>query len=261
MTVAVKPSFRAIVSGIAAAALLIGAFLLGSARSRAPGSGAGARGDPGGVVLTAARAGGKITVTGTGTVTGTPDQLILSMGVRTSASSVSIALQEANRAARRVIRSLKAGGVRAADIQTSGLSVEPDYTGGSQAPAGYGVSEQLTATLRDLRKAGSQIQAAATAGGNATTVNGISLNLADSSRLLARARAAAVSDARAKASQFARGLGSPLGRVISVSDQSQVFPYPEFSGTAAAARSASSVPLSPGSQQVSVQITVVYAIG
>ena len=67
-------------------------------------------------------------MTGTGTVTGTPDQLVLSMGVQTSASSVSIALRQANEAASRVIRSLKAGGVRAADIQTSGLSIEPNYS-------------------------------------------------------------------------------------------------------------------------------------
>ncbi len=105
------------------------------------------------------------------------------------------------------------------------------------------MSEQLTATLRDLAKAGSQIQAAATAGGNATTVSGVSLNLADTSRLLARARAAAVRDAQAKASQFARGLGRSLGPVLSVSDQSQVFPYPEFS---AAAASQGCEPIGPG---------------
>ncbi len=156
MTVTVKPAFRAIGIGLAAAALLIGAFLLGSARTPAASAGGNAaqagQGNPGGLVLTAAQGGGKITVTGTGTVTGTPDQLILSMGVQTSASSVSIALRQANEAASRVIRSLKAGGVRAADIQTSGLSIEPNYTNGSQAPVGYGVSEQLTATLRDLAR-------------------------------------------------------------------------------------------------------------
>ena len=261
MTVAVKPLYRAILIGIAAAALLIGAFLLGSGGQPAAATGATAgRGSSGGFTLASSPAGGKITVSGTGTVTGTPDQLVLSMGVQTSASSVSIALRQANEAASRVIRSLKAGGVRPADIQTSGLSIEPNYSNGSQVPVGYGVSEQLTSTLRDLAKAGSQIQAAATAGGNATTVSGVSLNLADTSRLLARARAAAVRDAQAKASQFAHGLGRSLGPVISVSDQSQVFPFPEFSAAAGAKLASPSVPVSPGSQQVSVQITVIYAI-
>lgn len=262
MTVAVKPLYRAILIGIAAAGLLIGAFLLGSGGQPAAATGATAdRGGSGGFTLTASPAGGKITVTGTGTVTGTPDQLVLSMGVQTNASSVSIALRQANEAASRVIRSLKAGGVRAADIQTSGLSIQPNYSNGSQVPVGYGVGEQLTATLRNLAKAGSQIQAAATAGGNATTVSGVSLNLADTGRLLARARAAAVRDAQAKASQFARGLGRSLGPVLSVSDQSQVFPYPEFNAAARAKAASPSVPVSPGSQQVSIQITVIYAIG
>ena len=263
MTVAVKPPYRAVLIGVAAAALLIGAFLLGSGRSPASATGATGEGGPGssGVVLTASTAAGKITVTGTGTVTGTPDQLVLSMGVQTNASSVSIALRQANEAASRVIRSLKATGVRAPDVQTSGLSIQPSYSDGSRVPVGYGVSEQLTATLRNLTKAGSQIQAAATAGGNATTVSGVSLNLADTSRLLARARAAAVRDAQAKASQFARGLGSSLGPVLSVSDQSQVFPYSELSAAAGVKAANPSVPVSPGSQQVSVQITVIYAIG
>jgi uncharacterized protein len=267
MTVAVKPLYRAILIGIAAAALLIGAFLLGSGRSPAPAAGGagtaitgGTGYASGGVQLTASQPGGRITVTGTGTVTGTPDQLVLSMGVQTNGSSVSIALRQANEAASRVIHALKAGGVRKADIQTSGLSIEPNYSNGSPFPAGYSVSEQLTATLRDLAKAGSQIQAAATAGGNATTVSGVSLNLADTSKLLARARAAAVRDATAKASQFAHGLGRTLGGVVSVSDQSQVIPYPEFSVAAGAKAASPSVPVSPGSQQVSVQITVIYAI-
>jgi len=243
-------------AGVVAAGLLIGAFALGSARS-GPARAGSTGTSTGGIVLAASSAGGKITVTGTGTVTGTPNQLVLSMGVQTSASSVSTALRQANEAASRVIGALRSAGVRKADIQTSGLSIQPDF---SPQPVGYGVSEQLTATLHDLARAGSQIQAAVAAGGNATTVNGVSMNLTDTGRLLARARAAAVRDAQSKAGQFARALGSSLGAVLSVSDQSSATPYPEPLG-ATSFKSAGSVPVSPGRQQVSVQITVVYAIG
>ena len=265
MNVTVKPAYRAIAIGIVAGALLIGAFLLGSARP-ARGAGALSSGTTSGqrtgpVVLTASGAGGRITVTGTGTVTGTPNQLVLSMGVQTSASSVSTALIEANHATRQVTSALKSHGVRRADIQTSGLSIQPNYSNGNTAPVGYGVSEQLTATLRDLAAAGSQIQAAVTAGGNATTVDGVSLNLTDTGTLLARARAAAVRDAQAKASQFAKALGHQLRAVVSLSSQSSV-PYPIYYATALAGNAAApSVPVSPGRQQVSVQVTVVYAIG
>jgi uncharacterized protein YggE len=264
MIVATKPVYRAIGIGVAAAALLIGSFLLGSARSGASsatvGSAAASNNGAGrsGALLASSAAGGKITVTGTGTVSGTPNQLMLSMGVQTSASSVSAALQQANNATRRVISTLKADGVPAGNIQTSGLSIGPNYDNSGQI-VGYDVSEQLTATLGDLAKAGTQIQAAVRAGGNAVTVDGVSLNLTDTSKLLGRARAAAIADAQAKASQFAHALGQPLGSVLSVSDQSPI-PYPIFA-TGLAARQAASVPVQPGKQQVSVQITVVYAIG
>jgi len=263
MNVVVKPAYRAIAIGIVAAALLVGAFLLGSARpARSAGAlttGATSADRASQAVLTASGAGGRITVTGTGTVTGTPNQLVLSMGVQTSASSVSTALIEANHAARRVIGALQSDGVRKADIQTSGLSIQPNYSNGNPAPVGYGVSEQLTATLRDLAKAGSQIQAAVTAGGNATTVDGVSLNLTDTGALLARARAAAVRDAQAKASQFAHALGHSLGAVISLSSQNFT-PYPVSYNAPLAASASGSVPISPGKQQVSVQITIIYAI-
>lgn len=260
MSISKEPVIRGMAAGVVAAGLLIGAFALGSAQSGPARSGStqtstGASG----IVLSSSQAGGKITVTGTGTVTGTPNQLVLSMGVQANASSVSDALRQANEAASRVMAALRAHGVSKADIATSGLSIGPTYRGGSRVPVGYAVSEELTATLRVLAKAGSQIQAAVNAGGNATTVDGVSLNLTDTGGLLAKARTAAVRDAQAKASQFARALHRPLGGVISVSDQSSAVPFPEFAGLSA--KAAGSVPISPGRQQVSVQITVVYAIG
>jgi uncharacterized protein YggE len=255
------PGYRAVAIGSAAAAVLIGAFALGSSTGKAAASPAGqhpaaATAD---AAVTSTAGPARITVTGTGTVNGRPSQLVLSMGVQVSSSSVSAALQEANQAANRVIAVLRARGVAAADIQTSGLYIQPDYQGSSQTPDGYGVSESLNATLRHLGTAGAEISAAVRAGGNAVTVDGISLNLTDTSSLMARARAAAVADARVKAAQYASALGQPLGPVVSITDQAPP-QYPvNVSGSAAAPR-ASSVPISPGTQQLTVSITVVFAM-
>jgi uncharacterized protein len=87
----------------------------------------------------------------------------------------------------------------------------------------------------------------------------ISLNLADASGLLATARGRAVADARVKAAQHAKALGQPLGPVLSVSDQTPA-PEPIVPFANAAAGKAASVPISPGSQQLSVSVTVVYAL-
>jgi len=238
---------RALAAGVAAAGLLIGAFAAGGAQGDAatlPGRAVSAQ---------AAAPGARITVTGSGTVSGTPDQLMLYLGVQTNGSSVSAALQRANRAVGAVTGALTRSGVRGSDIQTSGLSIQPDYTSDSTVPAGYGVSESIDVTLRTLAVAGTQISAAARAGGNATRVDGVSLNLNDTSSLLA--------GARAKAAQYARALGMSLGPVVSVSEPHPAPVPPVFAAPSAGAAAPSPVPVSPGRQQVTVTVTAVFALG
>jgi len=251
MAITIRPGLAAPLAGSAAAGLLIGSFVLGTANASPAGRGS----TP---ALTSA-AGGRITVTGTGNATGKPDQLVLTMGVQVNSYSVATAVAQANRAQRRVTNALKAHGVAAADIQTANFSIQPNYQGNSQVPTGYGVSEQLTAKLNHLASAGSQIQAAVNAGGNATTVDGVSLNLTDTGLLLQTARANAVRDARAKATQYASALGEHVTAVISISDQTQVTPY-FFGAGVPAASAAGRVPISPGKQQISAQVTVIFAI-
>jgi uncharacterized protein YggE len=250
MAITINPGYRAAAIGVTSAALLVGAFSIGAVSSGGSTAQAAAttatKPDP-----------ARITVTGTGTVTGTPNQLMLSMGVQVNGASVSSALAQANQAVSSVTAALRQRGVAAADIQTSGLSIYPNYQGTSQVPVGYGVSESLTATLNNLSVAGSQIEAAVHAGGNATTVDNVSLNLADDGSLLASARTNAIQDAHAKAAQFARALGVPLGQVIGVSSADQSMPIEPMA--AASAAKGASVPISPGSQQVSVSVTVIYA--
>src|SRR5262249_54314191 len=265
MPVRLTPTQRALAAGAAAAGLLIAAFAAGAAQ----GGGAAAAATVPGPALAAqaagtaaaARAGGRITVSGSGRVSGTPDELALSMGVQTSGPSVSAALQRANQAARAVTGALTGTGVRRSDIQTSGLSVYPDYTAGSAVPTGYAASESIHVTLRTLAAAGTQISAAARAGGDATEVDGVSLNLSDTGPLLAAARARAVTDARTKAAQYAKALGMSAGPVVSVSEQGPAVPLPLLApGDARATATPSPVPVSPGRQQVTVTVTVIFAL-
>jgi uncharacterized protein len=261
MPITFTPTHRALALGGTAAAVLIGVFALGAGTgSAAPSPGGQNRSAEAASTLAAAPVGpGRIAVTGTGTVNGTPSQLILSMGVQVNAASVGSALTEANQAVSRVTSTLKAHGVPTADIQTSNLNIQPNFRGNSQTPDGYAVSESLNVTLNGLTAAGARISDAVRAGGNAATVDGISLNLTDTSSLLARARAAAVADARAKATQYARALGQTLGPIVSITDHAPAEPFlPEAAGSAAA-RSAA-VPISPGTQQLSVSITAVYSM-
>jgi len=265
MAVQFSSTQRAAAIGVASAGLLIGAFTLGAGQGSAAPATAGAATGNAALTATAAAAaqgGTRITVTGTGNVSGAPNELALSMGVQTNGTSVAAALRQANSAVRSITAVLRRSGVAASDVQTSGLSIYPNYASSSGVPNGYQVSEQLTITLRRLSVAGSQISAAARAGGNATVINGVSLNLSDTSTLLASARAKAVADAKAKATAYARALGRPLGPVVSMSETpvTQPYPVPEFA-TPSTGRAASSVPVHPGTQQLSVTVTVIFALG
>jgi uncharacterized protein YggE len=245
-----SPRYRAAGIGVASAALLIGAFSLGDS---------GAAGAPAQAATnqTTQQPAGRITVVGTGTATGTPSQLVVTMGVQVSAGSVSTALDTANQTVSGVSAALRTGGVAAADIQTSGLSIYPNYQSDSPVPVSYEVTESLTATLTQINAAGGQIEAAVRAGGNAITVDGVSLNLTDDGPLFATARANAMRDAHAKAAQFASAAGEPLGQVLSISPVTSSSPL--VFGPSAGRAGSDSVPISPGNQQVSVSVTVVYA--
>jgi uncharacterized protein YggE len=248
------PRYLAAATGVAAAALLIGAFTIGTHE------GSGSPGTPAAnaATLSASQTAGRITVTGTGTVTGVPNQLILSMSVQVTSYDVSSALNQANQGVRNVTTALRDRGVAAADIQTSDLNILPNYNN-SGVITSYGVTESLTATLNHLGRAGGQITAAVRAGGNAVSVDNVALNLTSTGPLMASARARAMANARAQAEQFARALGVPLGQVISISPVQQPAPV-QFDGLSASAASKAAVPVSPGTQQLSVSVTVVYAI-
>jgi uncharacterized protein len=247
----ISPGYRAAAIGVASAALLVGAFSLGASHPTGPSAQAA-------TAQTSPQPAGRITVTGTGTATGTPNQLVVSMGVQISSGSVSAALASANQVVSQVTAALTGQGVAAADIQTSGLSIYPNYESSSPVPTSYQVTESLTATLNEISAAGRQIEDAVGAGGNAITVDGVSLNLTDDGPLFAAARASAMRDARVKAEQFARAAGEPLGQVLSITPVASSSP-PVFAPNSATSAGSAAVPISPGNQQVSVSVTVVYA--
>src|SRR6185437_6426222 len=135
MPITLTSRHRAVAFGGIAAAILIGAFTLGiTAGSAAPSSeGQNASGTEARAVVTSAGS-GRITVTGTGTVNGTPNQRTLSVVAESNKETVESALRQADQAVARVTAALKAHGVAATDIQTSGLSIQPNYRDNSPAP-------------------------------------------------------------------------------------------------------------------------------
>jgi uncharacterized protein YggE len=199
-----------------------------------------------------------VLVTGSGEVSGEPDTLTADFAVETTAPTVGQALDRANVAATRMRDTLVRAGIAAADLQTSNLSIGSKVND-DQAITGYTVSQGLTAKIRNLRRAGELMSATITAGGDAARLNGVSFAIENDAALLAAARKNAFADARQKAELYARAAGRPLGRVLQVSETAPSDGGPVRKYSVAAMDSP--FPIEPGSQRLTVVVTVEWALG
>lgn len=206
-----------------------------------------------------------ISVSGRGEVTGTPDTLTMSFGVRVLADSVSDAVAEAAEGADAVIAALVEAGVAEEDIQTTNYSIYPsyDWRNDTQILLGYEVTNTVVAKIRDLETAGSTIDAVTSAGGDAVTVSGVSFSIEDNEDLIEAAREVAWNDAEAKAAQLASLSGVALGDPVAISESftSTGPPIPFEEAFASDGAGDLATPIVPGEQLVAVTLQVQFAIG
>ncbi len=204
-----------------------------------------------------------ITVTGTGRATVQPDLADLRLGVTITAPTVESARAANSSTLAAVIAKLKATGIEDRDLQTSIVSVSPQYDysreGAPPRLAGYTFSNLVAAVVREIERVGEAIDAALTAG--ATNVDHIAFRVADQSAAEREAREAAVADARLKAETFAAAAGVKIEGVAAIVESGAPIPYPMpvVERMAFAAKDAST-PIEPGTNQVVATVTIAYLI-
>ena len=204
-----------------------------------------------------------ITVTGVGRAGVRPDLADLRLGVTITAPSVEQARSATSSALAAVLAKVKALGVEDRDLQTSIVSVSPqyDYSREGQPPrlAGYTFSNVVAVVVRDIERVGEAIDAALTAG--ATNVDRIDFGVADQSAAERAAREAAVADARAKAETFAAAAGVTIAGVAAITESGAPIPYPTpFAERMAFASKDVATPIEPGTNEVVATVTVAYLI-
>ncbi len=203
-----------------------------------------------------------IDVVGTGQVRGTPDVLSLTLGVGTRDKSAGAALTHNSELTSGLIGVLRDAGVDEKDIRTANFSISPVYDDDHENVIGYGVSNSVDVQIRDLGKAGRIIDAAAEAAGDEIVVNSLSFSFDDNSDLVAQARAEAVKRARSQAEQLAKAAGVELGDVLTMSEStSSEGPVIDATPTAGSAEDAGRVPIQPGSESLTVQVSMSFRIG
>jgi uncharacterized protein YggE len=202
-----------------------------------------------------------LSVTGTGSVRQPPDLAIVTLAVQTQDTDVGEAVAENNRRMGRVMSALEELGVSGGEIRTTfyNVSAQPkfDEFGNPTAEvASYLVDNTIEVRLRKLDQLGSLLQAALTRGAN--SVQGVSFTVEDPSESMQQARVEAMEDASRQAGLLAEKAGAELGRIRSINEGGPIV-GPIFQPVYGKG-GGGGVPVSPGTVEYQVQLSVVYEL-
>ena len=202
-----------------------------------------------------------VTVIGSGEVQGTPDTLNVNASIEFIAPDVTGAMNQTSDRQAAVIQALVDAGVDRKDINTSQVSLQPQFTGGGdnpQAIVGYRASNSIDVKIRQLDAASQALALIVSTGGDATRINSVNYSIEDDSQLVRDARSRAFEDAKDRADQYAQLSGMSLGKVVSISETGGQSPPP--SPYQRGAEMAAAVPLEPGQQTVGFSVTVIWEL-
>ncbi|MGZ3172905.1 MAG: SIMPL domain-containing protein [Croceibacterium sp.] len=194
------------------------------------------------------------------TVNSTPDIAQIGTGVTTRAQSAKEAVRLNAVAMQKVVDRLKALGIVPKDIQTSNFSLNAQFTypngGGQPVFAGYEVTNQVSAKLREIDKVGDALDALVAAG--ATNINGPSFMLDDDTAAQQAARSRAMQRGQAMAQDYARMAGYTGVKLLEVSESVQGGPLPPQPMAFRAQIAQAKTPIEPGEVGSTVNLTVKY---
>ncbi|MAX04045.1 MAG: hypothetical protein CL883_01795 [Dehalococcoidia bacterium] len=214
---------------------------------------------------------GGIIVTGTSSIELEPDMATLSLGIESSASTVSEARDNASSSINEILNVMKNVGIDDEDIQTTAFNIYPQYeyievnengrVRGVQELTGFTVSNMLLVTVKNLDGIGEIIDKITDAGGNDVRFNSINFGIQDPVPYQSELRKLAVEDGVTKASQLAEYSGVKLGAITMIADySSQPTIAKDQAVFAERAMAIPSTSINPGSLSLSMRIDMVFEI-
>ena len=192
-----------------------------------------------------------------------PDVATISTGVVTQAADANAAMRANAVQMDKVMAAIRAAGIAERDIQTSGISLNPNYKHAENQPptiVGYQASNTVNVKVRDLSKLGKVLDTFVAQGAN--QVNGPNFEVDKPDEAYDEARIAALKKAQARAQTYADALGLKVRRIVSISEGGARFPQPimmvrEMAADAMQKQTA----VAPGESTLSVNIDVVFELG
>lgn len=208
-----------------------------------------------------------MTVSADGKTTVTPDTAVTSFSVVSRGKNPQDLATNNNEKVSAAIQFVKSQGIEAKDITTTGYNLSPDYQYDQQTQrsyiTGYTLTQTVTVKIRKIEKVAVVIGGLTPLGVN--QIGGVSFTIDEPEKYLTQARADAFAKAQKKAAEIAQESGVRLARIVNVGEyQGGPPPIPYYSmgmGGAKVAESTTPAPtIEPGSQEVTVSVTLTYEL-
>ena len=206
-----------------------------------------------------------IAVQGEGKVFAEPDVFLLDLSVSKLANSTADAQKTTKQVMDQIISLAKGLNIDAKDIQTTNLSINPeyDYLNGTQTIKGYRANHSLTLKIRKLDTVDAIIPKISF--DNDIQISSMRYDIDDKTAFYSQARKLAYEKAEQKAKELAWLASVSLDKAISISDQVVSYQaYPMYANQmktfAADSVASGGGEIAPGHMEVTVQVNVVYGI-
>lgn len=205
-------------------------------------------------------AGTRLTLSVSASVSRPPDLATIGAGVVTQALHAADAMRDNAGRMTATIAALKKAGIAERDIQTSAITLAPQYRYGDNQPpvlTGYQATNRVSVRLRDLSRVGPVLDALVAAGAN--QIDGPDFSLDHPDAALDEARAQAVATARARAELYARAAGLHVGRIVSLSEAETAPPIVRPMAMMAMRKEAAT-PVESGEQTVTLSLQAQFEL-
>ncbi len=194
----------------------------------------------------------------------TPDVALISTGVLTQSTEANLAMRDNARQMSKVIVALRDAGIAIRDIQTSGISLTPQYKYSENTPpviAGYQANNAVNVKVRQLAALGKVLDTLVAQGAN--QINGPSFSIDQPQAAIDDARVAAIKKAQAQAKLYADTLGMRVVRIVRISEgsDSQPMPRPMYRMNEMVMAKSADTAVSAGETSVSVTVEMVFELG
>mgnify|MGYP002078346540 CR=1 FL=1 len=192
-----------------------------------------------------------------------PDMAVVSAGVVTQSVDASTAMRDNAARMARVFGALKAAGIAEKDIQTTSVSLSPQYRyANNEAPVitGYQASNTVSVRFRDIGKSGQVLDVLVKQGAN--QINGPSLVVENPEAAQDKARLEALKTLQARAALYAKASGLQVKRIVSINESVDYNPgpMPLMARAAMADMAEAKTSISAGEQAIGVTLSAVFEL-